>query len=200
MNEYLCKPTVDRKKLVLQHYEVRWEKDAKFRAVWPTERSELANALKEWANEQFIRPISALIESSPQGSKLSGGRVSTRSTPAPANGGQGEKANGSKEPGKGPMPQRYSARTAATRRSQNRQPAERALSSPGNRDGGFNQTFGSSSAKEGRVSKDARLSVSIKSDGSRTQRFELSGQPKGPNSPMFCESGRMNNSLDAPRL
>ena len=60
----LPKPTSDRKRLVLQYYKVRWEKDAEFRAVWPSDKSDLTNALKEWANEQFIRRASALIESS----------------------------------------------------------------------------------------------------------------------------------------
>ena len=77
VKKYLAKPTSDRKRLVLQHYKVRWEKDAEFRAVWPAHKSDLTNALKEWANDQFIKRASALIESSPQGSKLSGDRRST---------------------------------------------------------------------------------------------------------------------------
>ena len=89
VKKYLGKPPLDRKKLVLQHYKVRWEGDAEFRARWPADRSDLTYALKEWANEQFIKRTSALIDLSPQGSRLSGDGFSTHSIPPPAAGEHG---------------------------------------------------------------------------------------------------------------
>ena len=44
VKKYLAKPTSDRKRLVLQYYKTRWEKDAEFRAVWPADKSGLTNA------------------------------------------------------------------------------------------------------------------------------------------------------------
>ena len=61
VKKYFAKPTSDRKRLVLQYYKTRWEKDAEFRAVWPADKTELTNALKEWANDQFIKRASAGI-------------------------------------------------------------------------------------------------------------------------------------------
>jgi hypothetical protein len=136
VKKYLAKPTSDRKRLVLQYYKTRWEKDAEFRAVWPADRTDLTNALKEWAHDQFIQRASALTESSPQGSKLSGDRRSTQSTPVPANEERDERTRASKGGDNGSAPHRHSARSAASKGSQAEQHGESTRPSPESRDGG----------------------------------------------------------------
>ena len=51
VKKFLGKPTADQKRLVLIHYKARWESDPEFREIWPADRTELTNALKEWSNQ-----------------------------------------------------------------------------------------------------------------------------------------------------
>ena len=147
VKKYLAKPTSGRKRLVLQYYKTIWEKDAEFRAAWPADKTELTNALKEWANDQFIKRASALIEPSPQGSRLSGDLRSTQSTPVPSVEKRDERTRASKRGDNGSTPRRHSARSAASKGSQAEQHGESARPSPESRTGGANRTRGSDSSK-----------------------------------------------------
>ena len=119
VKKFLGKPTADRKRLVLIHYKARWESDPEFREIWPADRTELTNALKEWSNRQFVERSSTLADS-PQESKLSGGRISTRPSPVPDAGGSGGKTRdlGRAEQA-APVSTRYSGtRSSASKLSQ----------------------------------------------------------------------------------
>jgi hypothetical protein len=149
VKKYLAKPTSDRKRLVLQYYKTRWEKDAEFRAVWPADRTDLTNALKEWAHDQFIQRASALTESSPQGSKLSGDRRSTQSTPVPAAAGKDTPPPYVKRGDDGLAPRRHGSRSSALLMERQAEQQRQPRPSPESRAGGTNRTRGSGSMKGG---------------------------------------------------
>ena len=92
VKKYLGEPDADQMRLVLSHYETRWENDPEFREILPEDRGEFMIALKEWINRQFTKRSSTLADS-PRESRLSGDRLSTRSSPAHAVGGNGGKIN-----------------------------------------------------------------------------------------------------------
>ena len=114
VKKYLGKPNADRKRLVLSHYKTRWENDPEFREIWPADRGELTIALKEWSNRQFIERSSTLADSPPESSS-SGDRLTTRSSPAPAVGGNGGKTNDlGRADEAAPSPTRYNGTRSST--------------------------------------------------------------------------------------
>ena len=61
VKKFIGKPTTDRKRLVLIHYKARWESYPESREIWPADRTELTNAIKEWSNQRFIERSSGKV-------------------------------------------------------------------------------------------------------------------------------------------